>query len=588
MARESSKAVINYELDNIQVNAPTEWQNIEILANFENESVQANITTDLFTFTLNEATKIRKFISNGMNGGVGIFEGMPFNLSVKNKDNQYNAFKGFLDLTDTFIDDVENNRVKCKVSKDNGLNSLEARLSAISFGWLENQKHITNADYKDIEYVVEKPLNLTEEILTAITLYIMIKELNDSIKESSKLIAETSAYIATGLTGGVAAAINLIAKITIQTVYMVVMLRTIVSIAESMFNRYIPPKRTTKALSFKTGLAKMFGFIGYTVVTNITDLDKYYFLPSNKKFDDVDNTTGLFKKVNGKEKGIPDIEDFGYRCIDFYTLVKRMFNTKIAIVKNEIYLYNEFDAYWLKTSTYQMPSILNMPFRYNTEEFVANKIVRFDTDLVDEWTVKNFTGTNYEVITDAITVINKNAKYLSGLEDIEIPLALGNRKDDLLYIEKILLQLAEAVDATTKILGGNTKYVAKIKSKIGLLKITSNNWSKPKVIVMNGDRMPVNHRSICSAKYLYDNYHYGKSFVVNNGYGQKIMYDEVRIPFAFEDFLKTIENSYFTNENTQIGKITSLKWNIAGDFAIVSYWIRKQYTKNLKETFIEP
>ena len=36
------------------------------------------------------------------------------------------------------------------------------------------------------------------------------------------------------------------------------------------------------------------------------------------------------------------------------------------------------------------------------------------------------------------------------------------------------------------------------------------------------------------------------------------------------------------------GKFVSLKWTIDGDFAEADFWIREPYTKNLKETIIEP
>jgi hypothetical protein len=97
---------------------------------------------------------------------------------------------------------------------------------------------------------------------------------------------------------------------------------------------------------------------------------------------------------------------------------------------------------------------------------------------------------------------------------------------------------------------------------------------------------PVQRIDWC-AKYLYDNYHYGKSFVTNNNFGQKIKYNEVAIPFGLTDFLKLIENSYFYTTDSKVAKVTELKWNIASDKAIVNYWIREPYTTNLFEFYIE-
>ena len=46
----SKSANLSFELDGSKVEAPIEWQDIAILATFDNENVQGNITTDQFTF----------------------------------------------------------------------------------------------------------------------------------------------------------------------------------------------------------------------------------------------------------------------------------------------------------------------------------------------------------------------------------------------------------------------------------------------------------------------------------------------------------------------------------------------------------
>jgi hypothetical protein len=98
------KALTKYYLDGQEVNAPIDWQSINVLATFDNESTQANISSSQFTFTLSERAKINNYINAGLTGGVGIFEGMPFSIRTYNNINNEVAFDGFLDLTNNFQD----------------------------------------------------------------------------------------------------------------------------------------------------------------------------------------------------------------------------------------------------------------------------------------------------------------------------------------------------------------------------------------------------------------------------------------------------------------------------------------------------
>ena len=71
----------------------------------------------------------------------------------------------------------------------------------------------------------------------------------------------------------------------------------------------------------------------------------------------------------------------------------------------------------------------------------ANRLVTFITDPTDGYTLENYKGMVIETITDAVTVINPDAKYLKGLDDIRLPWALGTEKTKIKpirsYIESI-------------------------------------------------------------------------------------------------------------------------------------------------------
>jgi hypothetical protein len=105
---------------------------------------------------------------------------------------------------------------------------------------------------------------------------------------------------------------------------------------------------------------------------------------------------------------------------------------------------------------------------------------------------------------------------------------------------------------------------------------------------MKNGKIPKNHRNFISAKFLYNNYYLNTSFVQNNFRGQKIKYENIKIPFSYEDWIKVAQNSYIIDFKGNEGKITQLKWSVGGDYAEIDFWVREPYTKNLQETYIEP
>ena len=175
MVMQGKSALLRLSVEGQVVDIFEEWEELEILATFDNEGTQANITTDQFTLVLSVADFIRQWIIDGKTGGVGIFEGPSVKLDAYNAFTTIAAFEGFADLTNDFEDLLNDGKVKINIIKDNGLNQFDERLSALSYGFLEDKGIFTSADYTDIDYVVQKTVNLFEILMTNIILYLMIK-----------------------------------------------------------------------------------------------------------------------------------------------------------------------------------------------------------------------------------------------------------------------------------------------------------------------------------------------------------------------------------------------------------------------------
>lgn len=591
------KDTITFRIDKQPVAAPGNWEDIKVKATFDNFNSQANITIDSFEFVKDAKDKIVDHRKGGLTGGVGIFEGPSFDITSSNNQGANTLFDGYLDMVDKYEEfdfkgnDLQNpNEVKCGIKNLDGLNQFDERIQGITLGFLETKGVYSNSDYVDVEWVRDGQTNFLDLIITQIAVYVFIKETIQAITELQNIINNAAAYLATPVTGPIVAAIWLGLTIAIRAAYIVVMIFQIISLMQQLINTLISIKRKNKAMNLTKMIGNALGFFGYTLESPISDMDDFYYMPSKPNGVNQSITDKLQKEPKIINKGIPNPQDFGYAITEAIELALRMFNARLAVIGNVVHLRTLSDPWWVKQATYTMPSVRIRSKRYNTNELNANVFIKFQTDSTDNWTIDNFEGTNYEVITTPKTVNDQRKNGVKGLDEIALPVALGTRKGSLSLVEKAVLAVAQFAEDAINVFGANKDFTSGIKQRPGLLKMSSYQWNVPKILYLKqtskGLRIPKNHRDVLSAKALWDKYHSEKSFVSNGFTKQRALFAE-RIPFRFSDFQKLTENSYFVTSNGEIGKFTSLEWSISEDTAKAEWWVQETYTKNLEETKIE-
>lgn len=573
------------------INAPKDWQAAEALATFDNDAVQASLSIDKFKFVNAEATALLNHIASGMTGGVGITEGMPFKVELLNNTNQRTVFDGMVDLSDGVEINEFTNEVLCKLKLRDEILALEEKLSALSFGYLENELNIfTDSDYVRIPYIVHKKTTILETLIMSITLYMMVKELIENVKQLYNDAKNLAAHIAGGATGTLAGIIFSIVSLIFEVIYAALLLAAILKLATNLFTQLIPFKRKAKALTFKNALTKVCSHLGYGFTSHITDLDVVCYIPSNFNYDSVTNL-GIIDQLVGNKKGVPASSDYGYNCVEFFELAKKLFNGKFAIINGVVNFHNTDDLFWSQLSTYQLPSIRGQIKTYNTAELKANRYLTFDVDFTDEWTIDDYEGTSFEVITTPIVINEAKLNQLKGLDEVRFGACLASKNLNESGFVTFLRQLASTIDGMIVLFGGIAVFQQKIQSTIGTMKIATNNWNKPKVVKVDSNKKLVS-RLDWSAKYINNTYYIGRSFVATvNGiqrYGQKEVYQNIKIPFGLNDFVLLIQNSYLNLPDGSIGKITSCKYRFSADYATIDYYIRRPYTVNLQETYVEP
>ena len=574
------------KLNGKTLHVPREFFDVTLKASFD-QNPQANLTTDSFTFLLDAAKEIQSHIAGGLKSGVGIFEGMPITISANGSNNSIAVFNGILDLQDSANINNELGQIEAKIKQDNGLNNLEDQIEALDFGFLLDIGVIKTSDFIDVDYVVIKPNSTLEAITMLITIYLLSKQLIDTIKDISDQVAIIAGIAVSGVPGPIGAAIYAAAAAIAQVIFAAALLLLIIKLGLQLIELLVQPKRTHKAITVKTLLEKTCEKIGYGFNTTIEDLENLVYLPSNNNPDDYEES--IFIQTPGTiDQGIPNVTDFGYTCTELFALARMLFNGRFLIENNTVEFHTESSDFWIKRATWIKPNVLKQAFRYNTDELLSSININFQTDVTDEYTITEFTGTAFQVLTDAKTVNVLRNKTIKNAEQVSIPCALGTRKEELNGFEILLAELAGTFDRISQAFGGNSNLKGKIIEKVGVLKVSLNNHAVPKLIWLEGNRMPSNHRELFSAKTLWNKYQVEKSFVQNNFQRQRVMFENVRIPFGFEDFTKVVNNSYFHDTQGKLGKIITLEWTMNKDFAIISYWQSQPYTKNLKEIFIEP
>jgi len=559
---------------------PVDWQNNTIQATFGTDSSQPQIESDSMEFVLDSAAKILDHVKNG-----DIFENLPLQQIYKDGSNEYVALDGYVDfsgyeeLEPTFGSIERSNRVLVKFRQDESITNFIDQIQGVSYGSLLAEGLITSQDYVTINTVIMKKASALEVATLIITLYLISKQIIDAIKS----IQEVANNI---LGAGLAAGVVAVASLIIQLAYAIALISLLVKLITDLKELFIPPVVKNKGIKFKTLLEKSCEKFGYTLETDIDELETYHYLPSKP----YSNETNILKKLIPQNVagtvGIPSTSDYGYLINEFWDLMKSMFNTKIAVVGNTIQLRNADSDYWLKQSTFKPHETLNFKSKkYNTEDLKQTRMMTFTTDVNDEWTTENYTGTSYEIKTESTKgTLNGSIK---GLERINIPLCLPNNKDKPNSIETLMITIARFADQLTKIIGQKSNYTAQIRnSRVNVLKVSQNNYDIAKVVVLVNNQLPSNHRDLLSAKYLMNKYHRGKSFV--SGTGQKVIYEDVDLPFTLSDLKKTLKSGTFVLSDGRVAEFIELNYNFSKDMANCSISVQENYTNKLKEVTYEP
>lgn len=564
-------------MDNQLVGAANNWQGIKLTLEFDNENVQPTIESDSLEFVLNEDGLIRKWIQDGIDGtGVGIYEPMELRIELASGGNSITVYTGLLDMVND-MQLLDNCTVLIKLNKKGGQRQLTDRSQAISFAYLASKGEITSADYVTVSYVLAHVPDFREVLIISITIFILIKEIQEHIKRIADLISDVAGLTATGALGFVGALIVFIARTITEILYNIFIFIALRGLMNQLINNLIAPLRNHKAMKLRVLLEKGATHLGYTFEStffNSTLLDSLVILPIKEKAP---------HRFGVGETGFPTNKGSLYTYYDMLQFFKKLINGKIRVIGNKIKV--ERRDFWDNISTYVLDDVQLRSFRYNADEIKANLNIEFLLDEKDDTTLINYkvNKTTFQRITEPKVINDKKNVQIKGLETVNLPVSLPTRKESLTSVEKLLLEVTKLVDI---FVGGNF-FSSQITGRLGVLSLGNNFTATPKLIPMALNKIRPTYRNIMSAEVLYNESYFINTFVpVPVNHNQYKKYENIRIKFCFDDYVSLSENNQFTTSDGKRGKFERIEGSPDGGLADADFRIKEIFTTNLKDKLV--
>lgn len=594
------------KLENQPITGLVNWQDAEVVAQWNDGAVQANVDFSNVEFVNEAAQFIRQWIADAATGGTtGITEAPKFEMQVQDDiGNNYVTFQGCLDLVSNYIE-LSPVRIKCSITRLQEKQSLIERARGTTYYSLFDQNLISSSDYASIDYVVEKQFDFVELAMLSIATFLMLDKLASIIKEFGKDGAQTVALAAVIPGGAVGSIILAILIALLNLAYAFLLILYIIDLIIDIMSFVISPVREFKGMNLKLMAEKAADYLGYQYESSIDELNgdtQVYYLPS--KAQQAPFSAQFINVLSGNQQqgtaddGLPNAQDYGNTFEETLLTINNLFNAELKIDESTNKVYQESlinDTFWKRDANFIFPSVLNETVSYRTDLLQSRKFYTFQKDDVDNFTTTELEGRSIEVVTSQTNVNDQRCVRIKGFKEINFGHALGARKDELSGLEKAVKALAGVADGVINFFGGSSNLAGNIQSRVGMLKISQNFTTIPKLLYLrqtsNGLRIPLNHKATFGAEALEGKYYINDSFVRQlnanqppRGQRQKIHPDGLEIPLGFSQFLDLVNNSYCSYRG-QDAKIEELRYRPAKDRAIVNGWFYKQYAFNLEEIF---
>ena len=584
--------MLNFWFDATQVNPPTNWQQIEVQMNFDNDQPSASLQTTEFEFEADAAKYIHTWINTR-----GVFEGIPFRIT-----DCFNLviFDGCLDLA-AEGNKIECDRVTCSVRDSRLRDYLSDRAQSFRFATLANlpanqQGAITTNDYIPVPYCINEIPNYTQLIIVSLSIYSIVRETIQVVRDIGNIVADLANPATTA---------NAIVQAGLQLIYLSALIIALIDLIQQFIENIIQVQKHKLGMHCRTLFARACSYLGLSFNSTIFAPTSPYFNAAiiPKKVADYDQTNFINRIREYDELATPG-ESYGYydgTFADFVADMENVFRAKARVIGNVLQF--EREDFWNVQSGITLPAYDDYPYSLNTAELPSNYLFSWQLDTQDQNTLDEFIGTNAQMQATVTNVINRKNILLNNLVEIRPNLALARRKEVLTRVERLLDSaitlltgfanaVTTALNAILNILPGNLQIPQLpgnlINQRVGWLRLSSDFIGVPKFVILDSaNNIAANNNTLTSAEYLLNNYHF-VAFPLNN---QWLLPEEREIPFCCSDYTALMNANGLRTFDNRFAKAISVRWQIGTEIAFVKYRVKPntptfRYDNNITQTII--
>jgi len=497
----------------------------------------------------------------------GVFEGIPYTLEVGNIQLDY-----YVDLTESFA--IRDFEVEVKIKKRKGFDNFFENAEGLSFELMA--KKGVNFNFINLPYLII-PENQVEIGLTlSLAIYSLTREAiqatRDLVSATEKLIRAVTPNVSLVPVPPLGEIIALSVAVVAQLAYTLAIYVALIKLVRQLQELIFPKVRYYKGATIKELIKKGCEYLGYTLDSNLLNLwDKLTIMPVPLIKDKRSVFNFIQNDLNFSfTKGYPTAQDTVSTLGELINAVETWFNAKTKVFNGVVQI--ERRDYWKNITTNTTLPALNLQsdrqneYRFNTEEAWKRTYIHYQVDYADTHTLDKFDPTDAEYSTEPLNVINEDLVSIRGFNDVNIPFALGVRKDELSYIEifgRTFLQLADSIIG---LFGVDLNFTSLITDRLGVTQISSQFFGVTKVLYAVNGRQPKNYVDKIKASNIYNLYHKINEINVN---GFKV-YNDAPMRLNPQEFISLLDNN-FAYINGALCEILTVRFTDEQSQAVISY-----------------
>lgn len=546
-------------LNDIEI-APRNLLDIGVVSDFTNRPDELSLNVDKLILPREALGIIQNHLQTQ-----GVFEGIPYRIEMA----QGVILQYYVDLTENaiFRDFEIEVTIKRRIAKD----SFFENADGTSFELMASKG--VQFQFIDVPYLIVRD-NLEESFVQlAISTYLMTKELIQAAKDLGTAITDFIQATVGSPIPPLGAVISLGIKVIIQAAYTAAVFIAVGELASQLIQVYFPSVRYLKACKVKELISKGCQFLGYQFQSNLLDnFSGATILPVplvKEKLSIFDNLSNSLTGV-AFTKGYPTAQDSTPTLGSLIAAIETQCNAETKVVNGIVQL--ERRDYWQNlTPNAILPALVLQAERQdeytlNTSDIWKRYYIHYQYDTSDIHTMDFFDPTDAEYSTEPANVVNADLVSIKGLHDVNIPFALGVRKNKLNFVEKTAKVFFVLIDAVMSIFGNGANFAGTIDDRIGMLQISQQFFTQTKFLYLIGNKQPSNYVSFVSAAGLWEKFH----FINQIQLYQYQVRSDVRTRISESDFVALLNNNYATIDGVNC-EILRIEYIDEKSFAKINY-----------------